>query len=465
MKAFMDDGFLLNCEAARALFDECRNEPIFDWHCHLSPKEIYENKTPSGITELWLGGDHYKWRAMRTFGVDEKYVTGNAPDDEKFRAWAATVEQCVGNPLYHWTHLELQRYFGIYEPLTLANADAIREKADALIRGGGYTPRELISRSGVKCVCTTDDAADSLEYHELIKRETSFGTSVLPAFRPDKALNIDAPGYSQWCDSLQAAAGIKVDSFEALLDALSSRIDFFASMGCRASDHALTVVTYEDASSDELESIFKAARSGEKLSAIEVAKYRTALMRFFAGKYSGLGWGMEIHIGALRNNNRRLFRSYGPDVGCDSVADGDNAAGLSALLGYLDEEGRLPKTILFDLNPKDNFVLATMAGNFQGGSKGKIQFGPAWWFSDSLEGMRKQLADFSTLSVLGTFIGMTTDSRSFLSYPRHEYFRRILCGFIGDKVENGEYPFDIAVLSRIVRNISYANAAEYFGIV
>ena len=461
----MDKDFLLNNDTSRELFAAAEKMPIFDWHCHLSPKEIYENKTPQDIAELWLAGDHYKWRAMRSYGIDEKYITGDSSGYEKFMAWAKVMPSLIGNPLYHWTHLELQRYFDIYEPLSEKTAQSIWERANAKIAAGGFTPRELIEGSNVACLCTTDDAADSLEYHRLIAQDESFKCRVIPAFRPDKALGIELDGYRDWVKALENAAGRAVPGYRELKEVLSQRIELFASLGCRASDHAFTKVPYARADDDELDRIYKKAVAGESLDAIEIDKYKTELMRFFAKEYARRGWGMEIHIGAQRNNNTRMFKALGPDTGFDSIADYEVAYNLSRLLDSLDLEGALPKTVLFTLNPKDNYVLGTMLGNFQSGeAASKIQFGSAWWFNDNLDGMREQMKALANLGVLAKFVGMVTDSRSFLSYPRHEYFRRILCGLIGDMVEDGLYPADMETLKGIVCDISYNNAKEYFGI-
>ncbi|MCQ2483990.1 MAG: glucuronate isomerase [Clostridia bacterium] len=465
MKQFMDKDFLLFNDTAKKLFHEsAANMPIFDWHCHLSPKEIYENKQPADITELWLAGDHYKWRAMRSFGIDEKYITGDASSYEKFKAWAKAMPYCIGNPLYHWTHLELQRYFGIYEPLSEKTADKIWEEANAKIAAGGFTPRQLIEASNVKYVCTTDDAADTLEYHKLIREDKSFKCKVLPAFRPDKALSIDLATYLPWLASLENVSGEKIDSYKKLTEVLKTRIAFFAEMGCRASDHGFLYVPYKRATDTELETIFAKAINKEELSEYEVDQYKTELFRFFAKEYARLGWGCEIHIGPMRNNNTKMFNAIGPDTGFDSIGDRNIAEDLSKMLDSLAVEDSLPKTILFCLNPKDNYVLGSMLGNFQNSeAASKIQFGSGWWFNDNIDGMREQMKALSNLGVLGKFVGMVTDSRSFLSYPRHEYFRRILCGLVGDMVENGLYPYTHE-LEQIIKDISYNNAVNYFGV-
>lgn len=465
MKKFMDKDFLLSTETAKKLYAACENTPIFDWHCHLQPKEIYENKEPEDIAYLWLAGDHYKWRAMRSCGVNEEYITGSKSPYEKFKAWAQTMPNLIGNPLYHWTHLELQRYFDIYEPLSPSTCDEIWEKANAKIKAGGFTPRELIEKSNVAYVCTTDDAADTLEYHKLIAEDKSFKCKVLPAFRPDKALAVEADGYCDWVKALENVLGEKVESFTELKAGLLSRINFFAEMGCRASDHAFSYVPYNRASEDELNEIFKKRVSGGELSKAETDKYKTELMIFLANEYAKLGWGMEVHIGAIRNNNSIMFKKLGADTGFDSVADYEIAENLAKLLNAMNSEYKLPRTILFTLNPKDNYVLGTMLGNFQGDeAESKIQFGSAWWFNDNYDGMRQQMNALMNLGVIAKFVGMITDSRSFLSYPRHEYFRRILCEMLGDLVEEGKYPNDIEFLSKVVQDISFNNAVKYFGV-
>ena len=465
MKKFMDKDFLLSTETAKKLYAACENTPIFDWHCHLQPKEIYENKEPSDIAELWLGGDHYKWRGMRSCGISEEYITGDKSHYEKFKAWAGAMPNLIGNPLYHWTHLELQRYFDIYEPLSPATCDDIWERANAKIKAGGFTPRELIEKSNVAFVCTTDDAADTLEYHKLLAEDKSFKCKVLPAFRPDKALGIELPGYNDWVAALENIIGRSVTSFTELKKALLERIEFFAEMGCRASDHAFTYVPYNRAGEEELNAIFARQLKGEALSKDEIDKYKTELMLFLAGEYNRLGWGMEIHIGAMRNNNGVMFKKLGPDTGYDSVADYEIAVSLSRLLDAMLCGAGLPKTVLFTLNPKDNYVLGTMLGNFQSDeAESKIQFGSAWWFNDNYDGMRTQVQTLMNLGVISKFVGMITDSRSFLSYPRHEYFRRILCELLGDLVEEGKYPADIDFLSKVVQDISFNNAVKYFGV-
>lgn len=465
MKQFMGEDFLLSTETAVKLYEACKNEPIFDWHCHLQPKEIYENKTPRDIAELWLAADHYKWRGMRGCGVNEEYITGSKTPYEKFKAWAECMPNFIGNPLYHWTHLELQRYFGIVKPLSPATADEIWNEANAKIAAGGFTPRELIEKSNVKCVCTTDDPADTLEYHKLIAADKSFKCKVLPAFRPDKALAIEAPAFLPWLAALEKVCGKEIKTFAALKEALLSRIEFFEEMGCRATDHAFTPVPYKRMNDEQLEAVFAKKLGGNELTFEEAEGYKTELFRFLAKEYAKRGWAMEMHIGPMRNNNAKMFRKLGPDAGFDSIDDAQVAYKLSRLLDSLDDENCLPRTILFTLNPKDNYVLGSMLGNFQSDeAASKIQFGSAWWFNDNIEGMRQQMSALANLGVLTKFVGMVTDSRSFLSYPRHEYFRRILCELIGDLVENGEYPADMTFLAKAVKDISFGNAAAYFGL-
>ena len=465
MKKFMDKDFLLSTETAKKLYVACENEPIFDWHCHLSPKEIYENKEPEDIAYLWLAGDHYKWRAERSCGVSEKYITGDATPYEKFKAWAEVMPNLIGNPLYHWTHLELQRYFGIYEPLSPATCDKIWNEANAKIKAGGFKPREIIEKSNVKFVCTTDDAADTLEYHKLIAADESFKCKVLPAFRPDKALAIEADAYLPWLASLETVCGKKIASFTELKAAMLSRIDFFAEMGCRAADHGIMAVPYARADENGLNAIFAKRLNGEELTETEADAYKTELLLFLANEYAERGWGMEIHIGPMRNNNTPMFRKLGPDAGYDSICDRGIAENLSRLLDAMLTDYKLPKVVLFCLNPKDNYVLGTMLGNFQSDeAESKIQFGSAWWFNDNYDGMRTQMQTLMNLGAISKFVGMITDSRSFLSYTRHEYFRRILCELLGDLVEEGKYPDDIEFLSKVVRDISFNNAVKYFGV-
>ncbi|WPC43257.1 glucuronate isomerase [Clostridium sp. JS66] len=465
MKKFMDENFLLDNDTAVNLYHKyAKDMPIIDYHCHLNPKEIFENKRFKNITEVWLYGDHYKWRAMRSNGIDEKYITGDGTDYEKFIAWAKTLPMAIGNPLYHWTHLELQRFFGIYEVLNEKTAPQIWKKTNELLNGEGFGARDLIKRSNVKIVCTTDDPVDSLEYHLKLKECKDFDVKVLPAFRPDKGININKQTFVPWIEKLGQAYGKNINSYDEFIKALKSRIDFFHSVGCRVSDHALDSVLYAEGSKEEIEKIFLKALKGEPLTVEEVSKYKTAVLKFLGENYAKLGWTMQYHIAAMRDNNTKMFNKLGPDTGFDSINDEGIAYPLSRILDSLETEDLLPKTILYTLNPKDNFVLGTMLGNFQGTTvPGKIQFGSAWWFNDHKDGMIEQMKSLASLGLLSRFVGMLTDSRSFLSYTRHEYFRRILCNLIGGWVENGEYPNDMEFLGRIVQNISYNNAKEYFG--
>lgn len=460
---FMGQSFLLHSETAKRLFEFCRSEPIFDFHCHLSPKEIYEDKPFDNLAVLWLGGDHYKWRVMRAFGTEERFITGDASDYEKFRAWARVLPYCIGNPLYHWTHLELQRYFGITEPLSPKTADKIWENANRQIAGPGFTPRTIIRKSNVAALCTTDDPVDSLEYHRKLAEDPGFPVKVLPAFRPDMAFTPGAPGFTDWLRRLADASATAVDTFRGLREALSRRIGFFARMGCVASDHSFASVPFRPAADGELERIYAKAYGGGKLGACELEKYQTALLTYLAGEYSRHNIVMELHIGALRNNSEKMLREIGPNTGYDSMDDRPVAEPLGRFLSSLETAGALPKTVFYTLNRKDNDPVVTMAGNFQS-SRTNMQFGSAWWFNDHIDGMRRQLRDLANNGVLGSFIGMVTDSRSFLSYPRHEYFRRILCDLLGGFVERGEYPADFDTLSEIVRGISGRNALRYFGV-
>ena len=463
MKPFMDETFLLHTPTAQRLFDSyAKTAPIFDWHCHLSAKEIFENRQPQNLYELWLGGDHYKWRAMRSAGVPEKLVTGDGDEQEKFRAYAKTLSLAIGNPLVHWSHLELQRYFGITEPLNARSADQIWAQTKRMLETEDFRPQTLIRRSNVFALCTTDDPADSLEWHQKL-RESGFDVPVLPAFRPDRAIAAELPGFAAWVQKLEEAAGMKVDGFSSLLSALEKRLDFFIKMGCVATDQSVAYIKAVPASEEELDSIFQKARCGEALTKHETRAYHFAMLRELGALYAKKNLVMELHLGAMRNNNSAAFAALGPDTGFDSIDDPAQAQGLSRLLDALEQQNRLPKTVLFNLNPKDNFVFASMLGNFQSdAARSKIQFGSAWWFNDHIDGMRAQLRTLANLGVLGAFVGMVTDSRSFLSYPRHEYFRRILCGLIGDWVEDGQYPADEDALREIVEGVCFQNAKTYF---
>lgn len=464
MNAFMDKDFLLDTEVAKKMFhDWAEKMPICDYHCHLSPKEIYENKAPSNISDLWLSGDHYKWRAMRSCGVDEKYCTGDATAEEKFIKFGETLQYCIGNPLYHWAHIELQRYFGIDTPLNAKTAKDIYDRANQAIANGDFRPQSLITKSNVKVVCTTDDPIDDLQYHKLLKDVDGFDCKVLPTFRPDRALNIHLDGFADYIKTLGDVAGVGIKSYKDVITALLNRVDYFNSVGCRVSDQAFDYPPFSLASDEEIDEIFAKAMAGDKVTLAESDKFRTPVLLALGEKYHALGWAMEIHIGAMRNNNTRMFNAKGADIGFDSVGDAEIAQPLSRFLDALNVNDKLPKTILFNLNDKDNTVLATMLGNFQSAdADSKIQFGPAWWFLDTMDGMTNQMKSLGNLGVLGKFVGMETDSRSFTSYGRHEYFRRIMCRLLGRWVEDGWYAYDEDILEEIVCGISYNNAMKYF---
>jgi len=461
---FMNKDFLLTTKTSRKLYhDYAAKMPIIDYHCHLSPKEIYEDKKYENITQVWLYGDHYKWRAMRSAGLDEKFMTGSSSDREKFDAWAKVMPLCIGNPLYHWTHLELQRFFGIDTPLSSKTADEIWEKTSLKLKN--MSARSLISSSNVEVVCTTDDPADSLEYHILLAKDDSFKTKVLPTFRPDKAVNITASDFAEYIAKLGQVCGMEIKTVDDVIEALYKRADFFAENGGKISDHAFVYVPFEKAGDDEIDAIFARAMNGETISEQEGDCYKTKVMLSLGRKFHALGWTMQLHIGAQRNNNSRMFEKLGPDTGFDSISDEKIAEKLALFLDALDYEGALPKTVLYTLNPVHNFVLGTMLGNFQSSeAPSKIQFGTAWWFVDHKDGMQEQMRNLASLGLLSKFIGMLTDSRSFLSYPRHEYFRRILCNLIGEWVEGGEYPEDWDSLKEIVEGICYKNAKAYLNI-
>ncbi len=461
---FIDENFLLKTKTAQKLFHEyAKSEPIYDFHCHLNPQEIYENKNFSDITEVWLGGDHYKWRAMRSLGIPEEKITGKDVDSfEKFEKWAETIQYAIGNPLYHWTHLELQRFFGIYEPLTKKSARKIYDQINEMLAKPEFKVRELIKKSNVAAINTTDDPADSLEWHKKIAAdETAF--KVYPAFRPDKALNIDAPTFADYIKTLGATENTEIKTFADLKAVLKKRMDLFQEMGCRASDHAFTYVPCVKASDAELDAILAKALSGTKPEKIEIDKYRTQLMLFLGGEYTKRDWAMEIHMNIKRDNNTKMFEKMGPDTGFDCISDWSSCEGLTNLMDLLNYNDSLPKTLLFAGNPADNQVIGTILGCFQSSeAASKIQFGTAWWFNDNKDGMELQIKALGNLGVLGKFVGMLTDSRSFLSYPRHEYFRRILCNIIGQWIEDGEYDNDIEFAGQIVKDICYNNAAKYF---
>ncbi len=465
MKKFMDKDFLLNTETAKTLFHEYAEKmPILDYHCHINPEEIAKDRKFENITQVWLGGDHYKWRQMRSNGVDETYITGDAPDREKFQKWAETLEKAIGNPLYHWSHLELQRYFGYQGHLNGKTAEEVWNLCNAKLQEDGMSVRNLIRQSNVTLLCTTDDPVDSLEWHKRIAEDETFDIQVLPAWRPDKAMNIEKPDYAGYLEKLGAAAGMEIKSFADLKAALKKRMEFFDSMGCRVSDHALEYVMYAPASEAAVEALFAKRLQGGELTKEEALQFRTAYMIFAGKEYHRLGWAMQLHYGCKRDNNVFRFGQLGPDTGYDCIDNYAPSAQMADFLNALNTTDELPKTIIYSLNPNDNAAIGTILGCFQdAGTMGKIQQGSAWWFNDHKSGMTEQMTSLANLGLLGNFIGMLTDSRSFLSYTRHEYFRRILCELIGGWVENGEYPDDREVLGNMVEDISYRNAVRYFG--
>ena len=464
MAAFMDRDFLLNTPTARWLFHEAaENCPIIDYHCHLNPREIWEDVRYENITQVWLGGDHYKWRLMRCAGVEEKYITGDASDYEKFCKWAEVLGKAIGNPLYHWSHLELQRFFGWHGTLSARTADEVWELTKAKLAEPGMSARGLITQSNVSIVCTTDDPVDSLEYHEKLAADKSFATTVLPAWRPDKAMNVEKDTWAGYLAQLAAVSGVEISSFAALKQALSVRMDFFAAHGCTLSDHALNYVMYAPASEEEIEAIVAKRLAGKPVTAQEEAAFKFAFMRFVAGEYTRRNWTMQLHYGCRRDNNLTMFGRLGPDTGYDCINNYTPSEQTAAFLGALEKDGALPRTILYSLNPNDNQAIDTICGCFQSSEAvSKIQHGSAWWFNDHFQGMTDQLTSLANLGYLAGFVGMLTDSRSFLSYPRHEYFRRILCRLLGEWVEDGRFPEDREILTEIVRGVSYENARRYF---
>jgi glucuronate isomerase len=467
MRRFMDEDFLLTTRAARRLYrDHAEGMPIFDFHCHLPARDIAENKAFRSITEAWLGGDHYKWKAMRASGVAERLITGDAPDDEKFAAWAGVVPFTIGNPLHHWTHLELRRYFGITDLLGPDTAGSIYSKCTGMLGQDGYRVRALLTRMKVKVVCTTDDPVDSLEWHARLAADASFPVTVVPTFRPDAALNVGNPAaFNAWLDRLEKASGIAVTGWPQLLSALQSRHDAFHAMGCRASDHGIEEPYADECSDRDADRVFRAARTGKTPDAADARAYRSALMSELARMDAGKGWVQQLHLGALRDVNSRFMGSLGPNTGFDTIGDFSLARPLARFLDRLDAVDGLPKTILYCLNPVDNPVLASMIGCFpKEGVPGRMQFGSAWWFNDQKHGMEDQLRTLSDMGLLSRFVGMLTDSRSFLSFPRHEYFRRILCSMLGAGMEAGEIPADFPWVGGIVRDVCWNNAREYFGV-
>ncbi|MDT0642747.1 glucuronate isomerase [Zunongwangia sp. F363] len=460
---YVHDNFLLQNTYAQELYHNySADQPIIDYHNHLPPKEIAEDRKFDNITQVWLAGDHYKWRAMRTLGVDEKYITGDASDKEKFMAWAKTVPHTLRNPLYHWTHLELKRYFGIDELLNEESGERIYEEVNRQLQQPENSCRGLLKKMNVETVCTTEDPTDTLQYHQQIAKE-DIGIKVSTAFRPDKAVLIDAEGFNEYLDKLAKVAEMEIDSYEDLQNALRKRIDYFDANGCKLCDHGLNYVSFEKYTEEEIAGIFRKKREGEDISNLEAEKFKTAILLFLGENYHGKGWVQQFHLGALRNNNKRMLRQLGPDTGWDSIADYSQAENLSGFLDTLDGKDKLPKTILYNLNPSDNEIFATMIGNFNDGSvKGKVQLGSGWWFLDQKDGMERQMNALSNMGLISCFIGMLTDSRSFLSFPRHEYFRRVLCNLFGKEMESGELPNDMELVGKTIADISYHNAKEYF---
>jgi len=465
MRKFLDENFILQSATAQKLYhDFAKPMPVIDYHNHLPPDQIANDINFENLTQVWLYGDHYKWRAMRTNGIHESYCTGNKSDWEKFEQWAATVPYTVRNPLYHWTHLELQRYYNIDTILTPSTAKDIYEEASAKLRTPEYSVRNLLRKMNVKILCTTDDPVDSLEHHKKIKAD-GFEIKILPAYRPDKAMNADnVEAFNAYVAKVEAASNISVSSYDDYLKALKNRHDFFATMDCKVSDHGLEVIYAEDYTDAEIRNIFSKIRGGTALSYEENVKFKSAMLVEFAKWDHEKGWIQQYHLGAIRNNNSRMMRQLGPDTGWDSIGDFSHAKAIAKFLDRLDSTDQLAKTILYNLNPADNELMATMIGNFNDGSvQGKIQFGSGWWFLDQKDGMTKQLNALSNMGLLSRFIGMLTDSRSFMSYPRHEYFRRLLCDMLGGEIENGEIPNDIEWIGGIVQDICFNNAKKYFG--
>ena len=460
MKQFMDREFLLTNDTAKHLYHElAASLPIIDYHCHLDPREIYEDRHFDNVTQLWLGGDHYKWRLMRSFGVDERSITGDATDREKFQKWAEALSLAAGNPLYHWSHLELKNYFGFEGHLTPENAEQVWQLCNKKLSQPEYSARNLILRSKVEAICTTDDPADSLEWHQKL-RQTDFPVKVLPSFRPDKALGIEKQDYLAYLARLGSPA-----SFAALTEALRARLDRFTELGCRVTDHGMDHVPYAPAEPAQIEAIYQKRLGGRMPTALETEQFKTALLLALGRAYHAKGLVMQLHFGVIRDLSKRVFRQLGPDAGIDAIGDQAPITKLAAFLNALDETGELPKTILYSLNPNDNAAIETVMGAFQTGeARGKLQHGSAWWFNDHKNGMRAQLESLAAEGHLATFVGMLTDSRSFLSYARHEYFRRIVCDLIGTWVENGEYPNDETLLKQLVQGICHDNAAAYFGL-
>lgn len=465
MKPFMDEDFLLMSGTARLLYHSYAGKmPIADYHCHINPQEIWEDRRFDTITEAWLEADHYKWRLMRAAGCAEALVTGDADDKKKFRAFAGALSRAAGNPIFHWAHLELKRYFGFDGVLSPDNADEVFELCNARLKDEDMSVRGLIKQSHVKVICTTDDPADSLEYHKLIAGDKSFETAVLPAWRPEKAMNPAGEGFCDYIKRLGQAAGVDINSVAGLKSALSVRLDFFEEMGCSASDHSLSGDFFRESDIAVADEVFAKGMRGEPICEEEIKRYQSYLMLFLGGEYARRGWVMQLHMGPVRNTNPGIYRMVGADAGCDCIGQMVNPESLAEFFGRLEENALLPKTVTYSMNPNDNMVLQSLGGCFQAaGTPGKIQHGSAWWFNDTKKGMEEQLSSLASSSLIGGFIGMLTDSRSFLSYTRHEYFRRILCNYLGGLVESGEYPEDIGTLGGMVEDICYNNTINYFG--
>jgi len=464
MKNFLDQDFLLQTKTAQRLYHEfASHQPIIDYHCHLPPDQIADDINFKNITQIWLYGDHYKWRAMRANGVNEAYITGNKTDEEKFMQWAATVPYTLRNPLYHWTHLELQRYFGINELLSPASAQKIYAQCNEKLQSPEFSIRNILKSKNVEVVGTTDDPLDNLSYHQKLKQD-GYSVKVLPAYRPDKAMNADdIAGLNKYIDQLESVANVSISNIDEYLSALKVRHDYFAENGCKLSDHGLEQIYAEDYTDAEIATIFNKIRNNEVLLPLEILKFKSAMLYYFAIWDYEKGWVQQFHLGALRNNNARALTNLGPDTGWDSIGDFAQGRALSKFLNRLDTTNQLAKTIIYNLNPADNELFATMVGNYNDGSvAGKMQFGSAWWFLDQKDGMIKQLNALSNMGLLSRLVGMLTDSRSFMSFPRHEYFRRLLCNLLGDDIENGELPNDIEWTGKIVSDICYFNAKNYF---
>ncbi len=465
MKPFMDENFLLTTPTAQKLYHEYAKEmPVVDYHCHIDPKEIAQDRHFDNITQVWLGRDHYKWRLMRSCGVDEYYITGGASDEEKFIKWAEVLGKAIGNPLYHWSHLELRRYFGYRGILNKNTAKDVWALCNARLQDPSVSARSLILQSNVKLICTADDPVDSLEWHRMLAKDDTFDVKVKPSWRPNKAMNIEKENYRDYLEQLSEISGTEIYSFATLKEALLTRMDFFDSMGCTVSDHALEYIMYDPATEDEIEDIFTKRFSVKPLTDRDISKFKTAFMLFMAEEYSKRDWVMQIHYGAKRDNNTTMLERLGPDTGYDCINNHAPSYQMADFLNALDVKEALPKTIIYSLNPNDNAAIASILGCFQNsGAISKLQQGSAWWFNDHKQGILEQLSSLASLGNLSGFVGMLTDSRSFLSYTRHEYFRRILCDLLGGIVENGEFPDDMDTLKEIVQDISYYNAVRYFG--